>query len=173
MTAVELLRQQLADAHHSMEATIGDITPEALNFNDTNKAIPAGAAYAHSVIEEDMILSQMLAQKDTVYKGDPAAIGVSEMIPQMSEWDKHEAWYKSVTVDLPKFKKYAQEVYKATDAWLATLKDEDLDREITRPMIGKKNLAFLITNFIILHIANLTGEISAAKGFQGLKGYPF
>jgi hypothetical protein len=38
---------------------------------------------------------------------------------------------------------------------------------------GKHKLADVLTNFVILHVANLTGEISAAKGFQGLKGYPF
>ncbi|GEM_PF-3622591 len=47
------------------------------------------------------------------------------------------------------------------------------DKEVDIPGMGKKNLAFIINNFVILHIANLTGEISAAKGVQGLKGYPF
>lgn len=173
MTAVELLRQQLKSAHDTMEATIGEATPEQLQYNELNKAIPAGAAYAHSVLAEDVMMSSMLMQKEPIFKGDTASIGISEAMPSMAEWEKHEEWYKTVKIDLPKFRKYAQDVYKASDEWLGTLSDSDLDKEEERPMIGKQNLGWLISNFLILHIANLTGEISAAKGFQGLKGYPF
>ena len=38
------------------------------------------------------------------------------------------------------------------------------------PGMGEQNLVWLISNFVILHIANLTGEISAGKGTQKLKG---
>lgn len=172
MNAITLLRQQFESAHHSLESTVGDASPDVLNFNETNKAIPVGAAYAHSVLEEDILMSTMLTNKEPIFK-DAESVGISEEIPSMEHWDQHEQWYKTVKVDLPKFREYARQVYKATDEYLATLKDEDLDVEIERPMIGKQNTAFMLTNFFLLHIANLTGEISAAKGIQGLKGYPF
>ena len=50
-------------------------------------------------------------------------------MPDTSQWDKHEEWYKKVKVDLPKLKKYAAKVYIATDKYLATLKDKDLEKK--------------------------------------------
>lgn len=172
MKAVSLLREQLQSAHETQEATMADVTDKAAHFTDTNKAIPVGAAYAHSILGEDMVLSTMLLQKEPLAK-DNSKTGLSIPMPSTSEWEEHETWYKTVKVDLPKLKEFAKEVYKTTDDYLASLTDEDLDKQLDRPMVGKHTIAWFFTNFILLHIANLTGEISSVKGFQGLKGYPF
>lgn len=171
MNSVQLLREQFKGAHDTLEATMADATPEVSDFSETNKALPVGAAYAHAILCEDVLLAMMLSHKEPVLK-DSASIGLSEAMPSMDKWDEHEAWAHRVKVDLAKFKSYAKDVYEQTDAYLATIKDEDLDREV-ETSFGKHTLAFILTNFFVLHIANLTGEISAAKGFQGKKGYPF
>lgn len=155
-----------------MEVTMADVTDSSAHFSNTGKAIPVGAAYAHAVIAEDMVVATMLAKKSPL-ASDNSKTGLSIPMPSQAEWNKHEQWYKTVKVDLPKLRKFAQRVYKATDDYLATLKDKDLDRVMDVPGMGKQNLAWLISNFVILHIANLTGEVSAIKGVQGLKGYPF
>lgn len=173
MTAIELLRTQFDSSHETLEGTVADLTKDGSDYNELGKAIPAGAAYAHAVLSEDMMLSMFLAKKDMVFK-DANSVGLSEPMPGMDDkWkESHEKWYKSVTVDLPKFKEYAKQVYHETDKYISSLKDEDLDTEIE--MSGMKNtLAFFLSNFFLLHLANLTGEISAAKGVQGLKGYPW
>ncbi len=172
MNSVQLLSQQLKSAHESLEMTMADVTPDVAHFNETNKAIPVGAAYAHCVIFEDLLAAMMFPSAKPLYS-TPEEVGVSEPMPSQAEWSKHEEWYKSVKVDLPKFKAFAQKVYAATDKYLSELKEEDLEKEIDMGAMGKQSLAWLISNFLILHIANLTGEISAAKGIQGLKGYPF
>ncbi|MBI3486304.1 DinB family protein [Candidatus Daviesbacteria bacterium] len=172
MNAVTLLREQLKSAHETQEATMADVTEQSAHFADTNKALPVGGAYAHSIISEDVVVATMFAHT-TPLSTDNSLTGLSEPMPSMSDWDKHEAWYKTVKVDLTKLKEFAQKVYLATDDYLASLKDEDLDQEIDMPGMGKHSLAFFITNIVILHIANLTGEISSVKGLQGLKGYPF
>ncbi len=173
MTAIQLLRNQLKWAHDTQEATVADLTADVAHFTKTQSALPAGAAYAHSVWGEDMVLSSMLTHKDPLYKTENT--GLSEPMPEMSEWEKHSDWAKSVKIDLEQLHEYAQKVYQQTDNYLASLTDADLDAEydMTAMGMGKQTIAFVIENFIILHIANLTGEISAAKGFQGLKGYPF
>lgn len=174
MNSIQLLRDQLKSAHDTQEATVGDLSEESAHFNPLGDAIPAGAAYVHSVLSEDMVLSSMLMQKTPISEGVISEeMGLSQKMPGFNTWDKHKDWYKSVKVDLPKFKEFAKKVYAQTNKYLESLKEEDLDQEIERPVIGKQTLAFFITNFLILHIANLTGEISAAKGLQGLKGYPF
>lgn len=171
---VQLLRDQMKWAHDTMEATMADVTHDIAHFTKTKKALPVGAAYAHAVIGEDVVISMMLAGKKPIAK-NAKDIGVSALMPSMSEWDKHEKWAQTVKVDLPKFKKYAQKVYKATDKWLASLTDKNLAKELDLSSMGmgKQTIVYVFTNFILLHMANLTGEVSAAKGFQGKKGYPF
>lgn len=155
-----------------MESTMADVTSDVAHFTDTGKALPVGAAYAHAVISEDVIVATMLAHT-TPLSVDNSLTGLSIPLPSQAEWDKHDAWARSVKVDLVKLKEFAQKVYQATDAYFASLKEEDLDKEMDLGGMGKQTVEFVISNFVILHIANLTGEVSAAKGFQGKKGYPF
>jgi len=175
MNAIQLLKTQLQSAHYTQEQTIAGVLNKNLHFAQTGKALPVGAAYAHSVIGEDVCVSTMLENKTPLSAKKNAETGLSKPMPSFSEWDKHEQWTKTVKIDLPKLQKFAKKVYKATEDYIDTLKEKDLDREfdLTSMGAGKQNLAFVLNNFIILHIANLTGEISAAKGFQDLKGYPF
>ncbi len=172
MNTIELLRQQLQSAHETMEATMMDVTTESAHFVDTGKALPVGAAYAHAVISEDVIVATMFAHTTPLSAGS-AQTGLSTPMPSQQDWDKHAEWAMHVQVDIAKLKEFAKDVYAATDAYIATLKEEDLDTEMDMGAMGKKNLAWVFSNFVILHIANLTGEISAVKGVQGLKGYPF
>lgn len=174
MTAIELLRLQFTSAHDLQEATMADVLAPVAHFTKVGKALPVGAAYAHSVLSEDLVLSTMVRQR-TPLASTHANTGLSQPMPSFNEWEKHEQWVRTVKIDLEQFRVFAKEVYAETDAYLATLTDADLDKEIEIPFPGMehKTLAFLLTNFLLLHIANLTGEISAAKGIQGLKGYPF
>lgn len=172
MNAIQLMKAQLKWAHETLDATASGTTAEQLHFSAIGKALPVGAAYAHAVMGEDVTISTMLAHKKTVYE-ENGDTGLSSPMPSMAKWNEHEQWAKSVKVNIELFKKYAQRVYAATDEYLSTLKDEDLDTELEIPGMGKMTLANIISNFLVLHAANLAGEISAAKGFQGLKGYPW
>ncbi len=172
MNAIDLLRLQFENAHETLEATMQDVTSDVAHIRELGKALPVGAAYAHAVCSEDIILSKFILQREPILK-DASSIGLSELMPDFSNWDKHAMWAQNVTVDLEKFRAYAKEVYAATDSYISTLKDEDLDSEIDMGQFGKNKLGFALSSMFLLHIANLTGEISAAKGLQGLKGYPF
>jgi hypothetical protein len=172
MTTVDLLRQQLKAVHDTQDATIKDTAQKALDFNEIGKAIPAGAAFVHSVISEDIIVSKSLLNKKPLSE-ENNDIGISQPMPWMENWDKYPEWAKNVRVDLPKFDEFAKKVYQATDDYLAGLTPEDLSKEEEVPGVGKQTLGLRISTFVILHIASLTGEVSAAKGIQGLKGYPF
>ncbi|MSQ28498.1 MAG: DinB family protein [Dehalococcoidia bacterium] len=86
-----------------------------------------------------------------------------------------EQWIKSVQVDLPQLREYAKAVHAASDAFVAGLKPEDLDRPVDLAGfgLGVQTLNWAFYNFIIGHAAQHTGEISTVKGCQKLKGYPF
>jgi hypothetical protein len=70
---------------------------------------------------------------------------------------------------------YAQAVYVATDEYLAGLEESDLERiiDLTEQNYGKWTLAAYILNFVLAHVRDIMGEISALKGVYGLQGYPF
>ena len=174
MNCVQLLRDQMKWAHEVMEGTMADVTEEVAHFVKTGKALPVGAAYAHAVMSEDVIVATMLANKKPLCTTG-VETGLSEPMPGMDQWEKHDQWARTVKVDLAKFKEYAAKVYVATDEYLVGLTDAGLEKEIdlTGMGMGKQNVAYVISNFLVLHAGNLAGEVSAAKGFQGLKGYPF
>ena len=75
-------------------------------------------------------------------------------------------------VDLPAMRDYARKVCDAAQAWVGTLTPEDLERTIETP-VGKLNLGQVLETFVVWHVSAHTGEISALKGCQGAKGYPF
>jgi hypothetical protein len=79
---------------------------------------------------------------------------------------------QAIRVDLPVLHEYTKAVAEATQSWLASLGPEDLERKLNTP-IGELNLAQMLETFVIWHINAHCGEISALKGCQGVKGYPF
>jgi hypothetical protein len=176
MDLVSYLREQLRAAHDFLEVTVGDVTSEQLHFGPEGHALPVGAAYAHVIYSEDMLVQGMLKRSAPIFAGLKGGMGTSEPMPgfDADTWAGYEAWTRRVKIDLPSLREYAQKVYAASDAWLATLTDADLDApvDLTAFGLGEQTMAWFIGRIIIAHVDNLTGEISAAKGLQGLKGYP-
>ena len=62
-----------------------------------------------------------------------------------------------------------------TRAWIIGMNDEDLYKgvDFSGRGMGMKPTSWAIGMVIIGHAHNLAGEISALKGVNGLKGYPF
>jgi hypothetical protein len=169
MDAVSLLRMQMQDAHALLESTLGDVTAEQLHYLPAGRALPVGAAYAHVIFSEDILTQQLKGAQPLFETGTPT--GASEPMPNfMKGWEDYAAWTKRVRFDLPQLRAYAQKVYANTDAYLGTLSEADLDKPDS---FTDKSLGYFISRALIGHIDNLTGEISAAKGLQGLQGYPF
>ena len=171
MNAIDLLRQQFKDAHEGMEMTMDDVTEDVANFHATQKAMPVGAAYAHSVLSEDMVLQSIVLHKTPLAERED--VGLSIPTPSMEDPDAYQKWYTTVEVDLAKMRAFAKKVYQATDDYLATLTEEDLDKPLEVPHMGQKPLGYLLNNWLLLHYAAMNGEVSAAKGFQDKKGYPW
>jgi uncharacterized damage-inducible protein DinB len=176
ITAIELIKQQLASAREVFQGTVADITEDQLHKDPGAKALPLGATYAHLIFSEDIIIHSMMQGKEplfsTTYK---EKTGANKSMPPMDEkWSEaHEAWAKVVSINLKQLHDYEQTVYKATDAYVNTLSNDDLEKEIDLGSWGKKTIADLLSNFIIGHTNSLAGEISVLKGIQGSKGYPF
>ena len=81
------------------------------------------------------------------------------------------AWTRAVQVDLSAARAYAQAVYAATDDYLASLSEADLDSPLDIPGLGQRSLAWLLSQWVLGHVHDETGEISAIKGVNGMIGY--
>jgi hypothetical protein len=176
ITALQLLKDQIKDARGLFENTSADIQNEHLHKDPGGKAFPLGATYAHLVFSEDAIVQGMMQSKPPLFETDwKGKTGASQPMPPMDEeWSQaNEKWSKTVTVDFTQLQQYAKVVFAATDNYVNSLTDQDLEREIDLGSWGKHTVAQMLSGFVIGHTWSLAGEISALKGIQGAKGYPF
>ena len=150
---------------------MADVTPEQLHWIPPGNAHPAGSTYAHGVIAQDMIIHNLLQGKTPLFMSSwSGQTGVSE-----PTFHQSLEWTRTVKIDLTQLRQYAQAVYAAVDAYIASLSEKDLEREIdlSDSGLGQRSLDWALHAIIIAHTHNMSGEISAAKGLQGGQGYPF
>jgi hypothetical protein len=171
MSTTSLIREQLNNAHQWFEGTMSGVNQEQAQWQPPGTAHPIGSRYAHAVVAEDVMVNALIKGEAPLYATTWAGnTGISD--PQFNATLE---WARSVQVDLDSARRYAQAVYDNSDAYLATVKDEDLARvvDLSSQGMGEWPLdAFLLT-FVLGHIRDIMGEVSALKGMQGLQGYPF
>lgn len=174
------IREQMRSAHWLLEETISDVTEEMAHVAPPGKALPIGAAYAHYVTGADWTVHVLFGGGTPLFAGAWAGrTGLSELQPgpdTPGDWnDAFVGWTRRLRIDLPAFRAYARAVYDATDAYIGSLRDADLTRpvDLSGMGMGIQTVAFVVDNTLIGHAFCHCGEISAAKGMQGKKGYPF
>jgi hypothetical protein len=172
MNAIEALRNQINTSHEIVEVTVADLTPEQCDAPAGGKAHPIGATYAHLLTSEDFIINMILRGQQPLMMGEWASKSGMSAPPPGPGGDTY-GWATSVKVDLAQAREYAKAVYKATDEYLGTLSQEDLDEVLEVPGFGKNSRAYFLGLGALIHPANHVGEISALKGVQGARGYPF
>ncbi len=177
LTATEVLSAALKTAHRILEITMADVTDEIANRPAPGKANPIGSSYAHVALSEDDIVNGMLQGKPPLSATSWAGkTGTDKPMPMpgMVEGDLGE-WYHTARIDLAACRTYAQAVYAQTLSFIESADDATLRREIDLSIVGlgSMSVADILSMFVIGHAQNLCGEISAIKGVQGLRGYPF
>lgn len=176
MTAIQLINEELKTSRDLFNGTIEGVLQEHLMVKPGGKALPVGAIIAHAIICEDLIVNGMLRKIAPI--GDSTfenMTGIDIPMPSMDEnWSiAHEKWANTVKIDLAMINKYKDSVFESTDIYITSLKDSDLDQEVELGSWGKMKVSYILYSMIINHLNSLSGEISALKGLQNLKGYPF
>jgi hypothetical protein len=171
MNTVELTQFSLGNAFGILAQVTADLTQEQADWTPPGIANPIGALYWHTVSSVDQIvhgwgmgqapLSQRAGWQEKVLLAS-APEGEKDPLAQM----------RAIRVELPALHEYAQAVAEAAQGWLASLMPADLERKIDTP-IGELELGQMLETFVIWHINAHCGEISALKGCQGARGYPF
>ncbi len=168
---ISFLRGQFELSHGILEGTMDDVSAEQAHWAPPGQALPLAAHYAHIIASEDGIINGMLKGAPPLAATTCAGkTGLSEMPPQGFDWVQ---WARRVKVNLPELREYARVVYQNTDAYLATLSDDDLARplDLSALGVGEKTVGWMLS----IQVANADhhcGEISCLKGLQGAKGYP-
>jgi hypothetical protein len=90
-------------------------------------------------------------------------------VPQLFTWGQ---WGRTVKVDVAQAKAYAQAVYASAREYIATLTPAQVGEvvDLTQMGLGQMPRAALL-NIALQQVLSHSGEISALKGLQGLKGY--
>lgn len=173
--ASQILLNQLKTAHSTLEQTMDGVTDEVANYMPPGKANPIAGTYAHLVFSEDFFVQGLLRKKqsleETAFKDKTGASTV-----QPTDWEvEYPKWLREVKIDVKQFRAYAKAVFAESEAYVATLTDEDLEKEVDLSALGMgtRKVHDFIANLISGHAYPIMGEISVLKGIQGLKGYPF
>lgn len=170
MDAVAMLREQFGMANWWLDQTIGDVSAEQFHWCAADGVMPCSAQFAHTVMAEDYLVNVVIRGGTPLMMSSWAGkTGVSEP-PPPGEWGE---WARTVQVDLDSIRAYATAVHAETDAYLASLSDADLDREIdSSPLpLGMTKIATML-GIVLGNTYTHSGEIATIKGMQGLKGYP-
>jgi hypothetical protein len=163
------LREQMQTLHSTLEAAVADCPAGNVGQKLPGSTINSiGAIYAHTIFGEDGLLNGLMRGRTPVY----IAGGWAEKIGiEMPQGGMEPDW--SVAIDMDLFRRYAREVYDATDDYLATVTDDDFEKTVNAGFAPPMPARSFVANVLAWHVATHQGEISALKGVQGLDGLVF
>ena len=171
MDGVAVLKSAFASAHDWYLGTVADVSAEQANTVPTGIAPPIGALIAHILHDEDFMLNTVAQGNPPIWERDGWGARLGEMIV-----DQGQSAPRDYKCDPQQMAEYAKDVFANTDAFLASLKDSDLDRELELVPFGFPNnmpLGAFLTRALLGNTYAHTGEISSLKGSMSMKGYPF
>jgi hypothetical protein len=173
MNTVQLLQYSLGNAFGILGQVTADLTQEQADWQPPGIANPVGAMYWHAISGADDVVHRWALGQEPLRQRDgwdDRVLTVS--VPEPEHGGDSLAYMRAIRVDLPALHDYAKAVAEALQGWLGSVTLEELGRTIDTP-IGKYTLAQVLDLFVMWHINVHCGEISALKGCQGAKGYPF
>ena len=158
MNTVELVQFSLRAAFDVLSSVTADLTQEQADWRPPGTANTICSIYSHILTYVDFYVRNYFVE------GKPQPVTV--------ESRPAELWMQDVQVDLSELHAYADQVRSTAQNWLSSRAPKDLEHK-SLTTAGEINLAQAVELFIIWHINAHCGEISALKGCQGLKGYPW
>jgi hypothetical protein len=169
MDVKDYIQLQFAGARRTVDAVMGGTTDEQFNWAPPGMANSMRTTFVHMLGTEDGLLHGMLLGQPTVWdaQGWSEKVGLAALPIGGHGWDE----VKNATLALAPVLDYQQAVRAATDAYLATVTAEELDRKIT--FMGSERSVAEVLAMLGNHTASHAGDMAAIKGIQGVKGLPF
>jgi len=172
MGTIDYFCSTMKDMHNNYIDAVKDLTEEQLYFRPLDKGNHIAFTFWHLVRTEDLVLNFILQQKAPIWneQGWDNKLGMDPQAQGTGMSDEDAAAFK--ITDMNEFLNYTKAVFEASEAYVKTLKVEDLDVVNELPALGKKSLFEVIGGTTIQHGAGHLGEIWYIKGLLGLKGSP-
>lgn len=170
MNAIDVLRTAFGGAHHWYQGTVAGLSAEQANTVPSGVAHPIGSQMAHILHSEDGMVGMLSGQAPLWQsEGWGERLGLPMVMSQTAEAAR------AFRCDPAQLEAYGQAVFARTDAYLASLTEADLDQPVDLSSwgMGSMSKGQILTTMLLGNTFAHTGEISALKGTQGLKGYPF
>ena len=158
-----MLRMQVGEAFDWLDQVIAGLTPEQYSWQPEGSANPISKLHAHTLSSADFWMNLMGLGKPLLWMGVAQKTGLPANFI--------EVWKTDSPIKLSDMQEYAKDLREASLA-IEALDDAALERELTAPVFGKRDVGFVL-RLAGMQMAIHTGEISAAKGLQGLQGLPF
>ena len=171
MNTIELLQFSWGNAFGILGQVTADLTQEQADWEPPGVANPIGGTVWHTVSGTDFLVHTWCAGQTPLMESGGWRDKVLLTSGPEVEGETREHLL-SIQVDLPQLHAYTQAVGEAVQAWVSTLRPEDLERPVENPM-GEMNLGQVVAKFVLGHVNAHCGEIAALKGCLGAKGYPF
>ncbi len=178
--AVSLLRKQIQNAHQLLQGMMQSVSADMAHWTPAGSANPIDANYAHVILGEDGLVNGLLKGSAPFFATTWAGkTGINEMPPgpdpKHPGFPNWSAWARSVHIDLPILHTYAQAVFAATDEYLASLNDADLQgkADLSAFGFGEASVLDALNGGVLSNTYTHAGEIACLKGLQGMQGYLF
>jgi hypothetical protein len=169
MDSREYLQRQFASVRSVSDAVTRDLTDGQLNWAPPGTANPIGTTLVHTIVGEDFFVQSVIQGKPKVWDAGrwSERIGLKTLPGRGTSWEEPNRTKFSLADLLA----YQEEVRSATDAYVAGLTAEELQRQVTFGGMNRSVAEALALS--VTHTAHHMGEISILKGVQGAKGLPF
>ena len=168
MDAQQFLVRQLRWMRRQTDSILIDVSEEQFNWTPPGTANPISVIFLHMLVIEDEYVQQVILGKPRLWEAVGWQDRVGTPAPERgANWDA----LKGTTLTLERAAQYQQAVRAATDAYIANLTPEELERRVAF-LGGERRVADVLSMLVIHHVGH-AGEIAALKGVQGVQGLGF
>lgn len=171
MAAIEMIRSLFEETYPLFNGVVDDLTLAELKQTTPGSTVGSIMfVFAHTAIAEDGIVQELGRSGTELFTrgGWDVKLGIRADKGFFREEDLaslDEDGWKTLRA-------YAEAVQAETTAFIATLTDADLAREM-EIWGSPRTLGYLMANYAYFHLLEHTGEMAALKGTMGKKGMPY
>ncbi|MEX0783620.1 MAG: DinB family protein [Dehalococcoidia bacterium] len=171
MTPQAILRRNLVSMHDLLDKAVDGMTADHFNFRPREGGVSAFFSLWHYVRTEDNIVNFVVQREPTVWlKGEWDQRFGLHRTGQGTGLTAEEANAVRIA-DVPAWHDYQQQVWKATDDYLASMSPEEFEsRRVTIKPVGEMSLWDGLYGMCLSHGYRHVGEIEYVRGVQGLGG---
>ena len=167
---LKYLAGEVRGMHGLYERVLVDVTDEQANKVPHGGHQNLAFSLWHYVRTEDNVVQFVIQRKPTLWMRDgwDAKFGLDSK-SQGTGFTDAEARALRIK-DMAEFRQYMGDVFRATEAYVAGLSDDECGRKITVKPLGEMSIVQCMSGMVMTHGYRHLGEIEFAKGLVAPRG---